>query len=222
MRDVDAYVDKLFSKYKNNDEIIDLKEEIAGNLKARIEDSMAQGLTYEKAYKEAVKDLGRVEDYIPGSKRIYINAYKKEMLQISILYILILWIITIPLRLSYSLMMINISLAIILIILGLLSLVVYSRKDKKFYEETSSINTLKIYKIKKFTWLIWWFFIIITTGFNFSVRFASNIWFSRPIRIQGPYQFAVLASSFLLPFLTLVIPLIVSKAYKIIQNHEVK
>jgi hypothetical protein len=50
----------------------------------------------------------------------------------------------------------------------------------------------------------------------------SNLWFSRPITISGPYQFAVLAVRYCTPLLTVFIPLLVSKCYKLIDKYEVK
>ncbi len=222
MKEVDAYIKGLFKKYGKTQEILELKEEIKSNLDARIEDSMAEGISYEMAFAKAINDLGSIDEFIKGSKRVYINAYKREALQVAILYTVILWIITLPLRLSYSLMIINVALTLALIVLGLISLVLYRKKPEEYYKEEASIDMIRALKIRKYSWILWGFFIFVVTAFNFGVRFASNIWFSRPLTIDGPYEFLMLTISFFIPFLSIVIPIYITKLIKLSDNYEVK
>lgn len=58
--------------------------------------------------------------------------------------------------------------------------------------------------------MIWGVFFLVAAGTLAALTFGSDIWFSRPLNISGPYQLANLAVSFYLPLLTILIPVTVS------------
>ncbi|MBU3127772.1 permease prefix domain 1-containing protein [Clostridium tagluense] len=220
MRDIKKYVDGLFVKYKMTKETEELREEISSNLEARIKDNMDNGLDYSQAYDEAIKNIDSIDMFIDGNKKIYINGFKKELAQIAVLYILIGWIITIPLRLNFTIIISEIF-AVALVGVGYIYLSMSYKNYDGYLTETSVININKIYNLKKYTWIIWWIYIISNTIYNVGIHFASNIWFSRQIHIDGPFQFARLIVSFTLPLFSIVVPLLVSRAYKLLNEYEV-
>lgn len=221
MRDVENYVETLFRNYKKTKEIEDLREEVLSNLQARIKDNMDNGLDYHKAYEEAIKNINNIDMLIDGNRKIYINAFKKEMVQVGILYTLIAWIITIPLRLISISIIVNIIFMIALIVTGLLYILFYNRMQEEELYKTMVININKLEKARKYTWILWILFMVLISLFTFALHFASNLWFSRPIHISGPYQFALIALRFLIPLMSIIIPLLINKAYKLINEYEV-
>ncbi|WP_315121195.1 permease prefix domain 1-containing protein [uncultured Clostridium sp.] len=220
MKDLEKYVDGLFANYKKTKDIEDLREEILSNLEARIKDNMDSGLDYKEAYDEAVKNIESIDMFIDDNKEIYINKFKRELAQIGVLYALIGWIFTIPLRLIFRSMINNIFM-IALICIGIIYLFMIYKKDDEYLSKTSIIDMHDINTLKRYTWIIWGIFMSLMTLVNFALRFASNVWFSRPVRIDGPYQFAMIVGSFFIPLLSIVIPLFINRACKLINEYEV-
>ncbi len=182
---------------------------------------MDNGLDYPEAYEEAIKNINNIDMLIDGNRKIYINAFKKEMVQVGILYTLIAWIITIPLRLISISMLVNAIFMIALMVTGLLYILFYNRMEEEELNKTMVININKLKKARKYTWILWILFMILTSFFTFALNFASNFWFSRPIHINGPYQFALIALRFLIPLMSIIIPLFINKSYKLINEYEV-
>jgi len=50
----------------------------------------------------------------------------------------------------------------------------------------------------------------------------SNLWFSRPIKIDGPYNFALMLARYFTPLVTIVLPLSINSLPKYIIKNEVK
>lgn len=221
MRDVEKYVDNLFKGYKKTEEIEELHREILTNLEARIKDNMDRGLDYNSAYDEAIKNIKNVDIFIDGNKEIYINRFKKKLSEIAMIYILLGWIITIPLRLNITLIKINTIFTIGAIFIGLIYLYMSSKKDDEYLDSTTVVNSNKLKRLKKYIWIIWSIFIILQTFSHIGIYFGSNIWFSTQIRIDGPYEFAILTVNFILPLLSIIIPLFISKAYNLLNKYEV-
>ena len=55
-----VYVDRLFAGYEDTPDIVDFKEEIAGNLKERVHELVAAGLYEEDAFTKAAEELGDI------------------------------------------------------------------------------------------------------------------------------------------------------------------
>ena len=54
-----------------------------------------------------------------------------------------------------------------------------------------------------------------------AVHFSSNIWFGTPIEISGPYQFGVVGAAYALPWLSIMIPLLVQQAEKLLDQEAI-
>lgn len=218
MSELKLHVDSLFSKYPMNDQMKDLKEEILGNLESKKADLMAEGLDEYSAIAKAKQSLTSIDYLIDGNRKIYIHSFRLELLQWILISLLISWIITIPLQLDLPGTFTNTLLFIMAVLVGILYLIFSNRKNKA---DTKFINIVSFAKWKKYIWLFWLLFITIVILYSVAINFGSNIWFLRPIHIDGPYQFAILAIRFLLPLLTIQIPLIVNKAFRLLEKYEV-
>lgn len=69
---VREYVDDLFAQYQDSDDMADFKEEVCGNLQARMDYLEKKGLTQEEAFQKAAAELGdisEIADQISNEKR---------------------------------------------------------------------------------------------------------------------------------------------------------
>lgn len=211
------HVDFLFRKYPINKHIKELKEEILGNLESKKADLIAEGLDEDTAVTQAKQSITTIDYLIDGNRRIYINQYMVELLQWVLIYLLVSWIITIPLQIGIEGNTLSFFLFCIAIIVG----VIYLTRSKNDLSATKYVNTASFAKWKKYVWIIWGLFFLAATLYTTALNFGSNMWFSRPIYINGPYQFAIVAIKFILPIVTIQIPLLVNKAFKLLDKYEV-
>ncbi|MGE6258471.1 permease prefix domain 1-containing protein [Heyndrickxia sporothermodurans] len=217
MNELKMHVDFLFRKYPINKHIKELKEEILGNLESKKADLIAEGLDEDTAVTQAKQSITTIDYLIDGNRRIYINQYMVELLQWVLIYLLVSWIITIPLQIGIEGNTLSFFLFCIAIIVG----VIYLTRSKNDLSATKYVNTASFAKWKKYVWIIWGLFFLAATLYTTALNFGSNIWFSRSIYINGPYQFAIVAIKFILPIVTIQIPLIVNKAFKLLNKYEV-
>ncbi|MGE8203304.1 permease prefix domain 1-containing protein [Heyndrickxia sp. NPDC080065] len=221
MNELKMYVDTLFSKYPETQQIKELKEEIFGNLESKKADLLAKGLDEISALHEAKQSITSIDYLIDGNKNVFINKFKLELVQWGLIYLLVAWIITIPLQIGLSGTSINTLLLIATIIVGIGYLVLYNKKGKTYLNTKKFVNITPLSKQKKIVWIIWILFIVAVTLSTTAIHFGSNIWFLRPIHIDGPYQFAIIAIRFILPIITIVVPLMWNTALKVIEKYEV-
>ncbi|GIN88033.1 hypothetical protein J6TS2_44190 [Heyndrickxia sporothermodurans] len=217
MNELKMHVDFLFRKYPINKHIKELKEEILGNLESKKADLIAEGLDEDTAVTQAKQSITTIDYLIDGNRRIYINQYMVELLQWVLIYLLVSWIITIPLQIGIEGNTLSFFLFCIAIIVG----VIYLTRSKNDLSATKYVNTASFAKWKKYVWIIWGLFFLAATLYTTALNFGSNMWFSRPIYINGPYQFAIVAIKFILPIVTIQIPLLVNKAFKLLDKYEV-
>ncbi|MGG6310867.1 permease prefix domain 1-containing protein [Paenibacillus macerans] len=219
MNALQKHVDRLFAGYPKTAKIREMKEEIAGNLEAKAADLAAGGMSYEEAVKAATSSLTSINGLIDENRDIYVNRYRLELLQKILLYALILWIFTIPLRLVERSMLSYLLLAVVLLF-GILYLVLNAAWREGALDETAPCNLNKARRRTRLVWLLWGLFILVSVLAVTAVRFGSNIWFGHQIKIIGPYQLAVVGFSYAKPFLTILIPLSVQAGYRLISKHE--
>lgn len=215
------YVEGLFSNYKQTKEIQEMKEEIYSNLEAKIEDYLEQGMSRSEALEQAVKHIDTVDFLIDGNERIYINRFLIELVQTSLIYSLLIWIVTVPSRVMINGRLLNDSLMLASILVGVVYLALLWRMNDITRETVSIVNIKLVRKWEGKIWLVWTAFILTLLVSVSAVRFGSNLWFWRPISISGPYQFAQLMVTFCSPFVSIIIPLLFHKASQLIQKHEV-
>ncbi|MEC6747856.1 permease prefix domain 1-containing protein [Marinilactibacillus sp. XAAS-LB27] len=221
MDKIEKHIEWLFKPYKKNKQIQELKEEVYSNLLARKEDLLLEGYSEEEAVKNTIAHIDSVDHLIEENKKVDINRFLASLLQSMTLYSVIIWILTLPLSLfpehlllSYFFMILSILLSIVYI--------VYLRKVNNGDIKIKYMNIKRTRELKNIAWKIWVVFIIISLLSVTGIYFASNLWFSRPISISGPYQFAEIALRYLTPFVTVIIPLTVNKARNLIEESEVE
>lgn len=222
MKELENYVDNLFKNYIGAKESREIKEEILSNLEARVSDYMENGISREEAVSLATKNIQNVDFIIDGNVRIYSDKYKLELMQSALISILVSWIITIPLRMVQSGMMVNNIFTIVLIISGLIYVLKYAKKERESLNAINIVNIRRILRLRNIIWVCWILYIITATLYTTALRFGSNIWFHRRIRFDGPYQFAIVIISYITPIITIIVPLIADKAFSLLGKYEVK
>ncbi|HEY5562113.1 MAG TPA: permease prefix domain 1-containing protein [Clostridiaceae bacterium] len=215
------HVDSMFIKYKANNQIKELKAEVLSNLEAKVKDLMQSGMEYSQAVNKAKESINSIDYLIDGNRKVYINKYKLEYLQISLLYSIITWITTIPLTIIGAGILLNWILFICSFILGVVYFQYSRKRESEYLQCKDFINLEFMLKARKMAWIIWDLYIVVITLCTTVIRFGSNIWFSRPINISGPYQFAEVTIGYVLPFVSIIIPLIINIAPKLILRYEV-
>ena len=221
MVDLKTHVDRLFSGYKTDRQIKELKEEILSNLEARVSDLTEKGMDHEAAVKAAVDSITTIDSLIDGNKSIYINRFKLELIQTALIYVLIGWIITTPLRLIRAEMLWNLLFLFAAVFLGITLMLFNRNKDASYLNETAAFNAHALERTKRIAWLLCILYIAVSILYTGAIRFGSSIWFSRAITINGPHQFSLLILSFILPFLCLIIPLLFHTALRLSKKYEV-
>lgn len=222
MKELESYVDNLFKDYKGTRESRELQEEILSNLEARVSDYMQNGMSREEAVNLAAKNIQAIDYIIDGNVRIYQNKYKLDLMQSVLMNVLIAWILTIPLRMVQSGVLVNSLFTIALILSSLIYIVKYTKKESEDLNVITIVDIKKMLKFKRAAWICWIIFILLITLYTTALRFGSNIWFHRSIRFDGPYQFAIVIISYIVPLLTIIVPLIVNKAFSLLGKYEVK
>lgn len=220
MDDITKYVDKLFIKQKQTQYIIDLKSELISNIEARIEDNINRGLDYKSAFKEATANIKTADSFLTSTRKINIISFVKELLEFSLIILLITWIFTTVVSINRRIFFTNI-IVLLGIICNIIAYIIVSIINKKNASSTVNINIIKAKKLTRIIWILWTAFILIKTATTIAIRFGSNIWFGRAIKIDGPYQLSLLIMELILPLISIIIPLLFNIATKIIHKHEV-
>lgn len=216
-----THVDNMFRKYKETEKIKELKAEVLSNLEAKAEDLIANGMDYNEAIEVTMANLGCIDNLIDENREIYINKYKLEYVQILLLYSLIAWILTIPLRLVGLGFFLNIILFICSVTIGSVYMKMNSKRNSEDFKAKAFINLKSSLDTRKTAWIIWILFALVTILSVTAIQFISNLWFSRPISISGPYQFAIIVLRYILPLFTILIPLSLNLAPKLILKYQV-
>lgn len=67
---IERHIDNLFSGVEPSQELFDLKEELAANMRDKIQDLMARGLDGEQAFREAAISLGDLGALVEDMRRV--------------------------------------------------------------------------------------------------------------------------------------------------------
>lgn len=214
-------VEGLFSKQKPSDEIHDMKEEIFTNLEARYDDYLSQGISEEAAFDLAIKQIASVDILIDGNKSIYMTRLWTHILQITLIYALGLWIFTIPARVLYEGVALNTSLLLIACAVGFVYVFFLYFKKMAGWDGISVVNTNNLLKWIRRAWILWMGFFIAVVVLITAAKLGSNLWFWKPVRLSGPYQYAVFFYPYLYPLLSIAIPILFTQAVKHVKRYEV-
>lgn len=224
------HVDHLFSQYRGSIQAQEMKEEILSNLEEKMSDYIQQGMSYGEAFDRTIEhiDMSAVEELIDGNQRIYINRYITELVQTALIYCLIAWILTIPLKVMlgsalvmFDGMILNKIFMSLSAVLGVTYAAMAFRKNEQVKNMKAVIDVKSILPWKRRVWQIWGVFIIVMFVTNTAISYGSNIWFGRSIQITGPYALAQSIIPYLYPMISIIIPLLMQRACNIIGKYEV-
>ncbi|MFF2530155.1 permease prefix domain 1-containing protein [Brevibacillus sp. NPDC058079] len=207
MESLQHYVDQLFQKYRGSKQIEELKWEVLSNLEAKVADLVADGLSLDEAVKKAKANLPSIDSIVGERRQVYIFLLVQELLQLGLLYVLIAWIVTMPLRIWGMGIFLNYSLFAICILIGIVYLILLGINRPASSHHLTSMNVRFAFLLRKTGWMLWALYIVGTLVFTTALYFGSNLWFSTPVNLTGPYQFANVVVSYALPFLSILIPL---------------
>lgn len=220
MNELNKHVDRLFYKYKHHPNAKELKEEILGNLEEKKADLMAGGLSEHEAIAKTIKDMGTVDHLIDDNVMVYDNRAKREWLQSTLVYVLIAWILSIPLALFGMYINIPLIMFAAVALMGILYIVDITNKDPNHLDQAKYIDTNKYVSWEKYSWIAWAILVAVNVVIVTGVRFGSNIYFERVIKIDGPYQLAHIIIQYVLPLLAIVVPLSVRRYCQLIRKHR--
>lgn len=223
MSELSRYVDELFSKYQTSRQTEDLKAEILGNLEAKKADLIASGYEESEAVRVAEEGITSVDFLIGGNKRVYYNRLKLEFVQRSLIAVITGWILTIPLLMLRVGLAANGILFLAVVTVGLYYFFLYRKQlhGEKSMDETKQMDAVECRKRKRIVWILWSIFAAVSLLANTALHFGSNLWFSRKISVDGPYALAGLLVSYLVPMLTVLIPIIAGMPASLISKYEV-
>jgi len=213
------HVEKLFAEYKPTRQTRELKEEILGNLEARVADLTAEGTEYAEAVEIAKTGIVSVDGLIEGQLRYDAAKYRVELLQSALLYCLIAWIVTIPMRLVGVAGQFSLALPLISLVLGIIYLIVRSSVTGE-NRRIETWDRAAAERSRKLAWIVWGIFVLAMTASTTALHMGSHIWFGRPLHISGPYQFGVLAASYVWPLVTMIVPLLFNASIRLKYKHE--
>jgi len=221
MSELKSYVDNLFKKYEKSNQVNELREEILINLEAKKEDLIKQGVDEKIAIEQSKKSIISVDNLIEGNKLVAIDKLKIECLQWSLIYLIVTWIITIPIGIFNTGFVISFLLIASIVIIGITYIMTLKRGRILHISKNRYVNYFVLKKVKNLIWILWLLFIVLSILTTTAVYFGSNMWFSRPIKIDGPYAFGLILIRYLMPFLTVIIPLFYNKFFILINKYEV-
>lgn len=224
MDPLQQHVQVLFRKYNRDasKQIEELKHEVLSNLEAKVADLTAGGMDREEAIAQATASITSVEHLIDDNRSVYVSQYSVEYVQIALLYALIAWIVSMPLRVVGIGEGINLLLLVISVLIGVAYMVLLVLvREPGFREKRAFLNIRFAYDLRKKGWWLWAVFMLVSVLYTTAVRFGSNIWFWREVQISGPYQLAEMAIPYILPFFTLIVPLLLHVSPKLMMKYEV-
>ncbi|MBE9914595.1 hypothetical protein G8C92_11185 [Paenibacillus donghaensis] len=219
MNPLQKHVEELFAGYKPNRQVRELKDEILSNLEAKVADLAADGMEYSQAVEQAKAGIASIEGLIEGQVFYDVSRYRTELVQTALLYCLAAWIVTIPMRLVGIAGQLSLLLPAIAVILGIIYFAVRkpaagdNRRFEPFDHAAAARN-------RKLAWILWSIFMLAMTASTTALHMGSNIWFGRPLHISGPYQFGVLAASYVRPLVSIVIPLLFNVSIRLKLKYE--
>jgi hypothetical protein len=222
MNRIEKHVEALFAKYRPTQQITELKEEMISNLEAKVQDLIAEGMTEEEAAAVAIRHLHSIDHLIDGNCKVYKYEYFKQLVQFALLYASIAWVVSIPLGLVSRIAMQLTFYLPLLIVLLILTYVIMSRlAEGRSRGSVIYINQYAVRRWRHIAWLLWALFMLTVTLSITAFHFGSNLWFGTPVAISGPYQFGVVTAAYALPWLSILIPLLVRQAEKLLERKSI-
>lgn len=214
MDELKKYVDDLFLHKPLTTEAKELKDEIYSNMLARKQDLINQGLTEKEAIQQAKESITSIDPMLEDQKSYYSNRFKTECWQTLLFYSIILWILSIP-TIILDVQLFSFAAFLLTIMIAVIYLITKNNNQ----DTTAYIDRNHFIKLRKIAWVVWSIFFVMSIVTITALLFGSNIWFGRPVKINGPYQFGVMAVKYYVPAITALLPLALSSIPKILDHY---
>ena len=215
MDELRAYVDALFARRGDTPENRDLKEEIYGNLAARRDDLIAQGVPAAEAVRAAKAQLPSLDGVLGTGVCVHAQQWRAGRMQSLLLASVIVWILTIPTLLVHA-GGACLAAFVPVVVFGIL----YLRRRRDNPAEIMTVDTAQLRRECRRVWLIWGVFFLVCVGAASAVLFAGSVWFSQPVRIDGPYALGVAAAPYYLALSTITYPITVGTFPRLLAQCE--
>lgn len=216
------HVEQLFRPYRGSKQAQELKQEVLSNLEARVADMTTEGIDRAEAVRQAIANIPSIAHLIEENHRIYVYHFWLEWVQRVLLYSLLAWIVTMPLRIVGDGAGLNTVLLVVSLVVGIVYVVLFLLRRNSFTKKTMNMSVQAAFRLRKIGWILWSIFIAVSLLFTTALHFGSNFWFSRPISISGPYQFAMIAIAYGKPFVSILIPLALHIVPTVMRKYEVR
>ncbi|WP_010272571.1 permease prefix domain 1-containing protein [Paenibacillus senegalensis] len=222
MKELQDHVEHLFAKQRRTAETEELKQEILSNLEEKVADYQLEGMSYEESIAKAKRSITSLDFLMEEDSAIYIYRYRLEWMQTLLIYLLIIWIFTLPMTLIqpgfWLSVLVPVAIGASLLAYAFLS---YRYKQEGRLDQLAAIDIQQRRQASRIAWTIWGLFVIIMLLFVTAMNFGSQIWFGRAIQVNGPYQFALLLIDYVKPLTSIVIPLMFHQSARLPHKYEV-
>ena len=220
MDSLERYINQLFARYPKTQANLEARDEILSNLRARIADDLSQGLSEKEAIANAKNSIPSL-DFLDSKQRLTVStrAFTLNILRHVLLCLSVAWIVTLPFRMFHiGGRILNTAYLLMIIAAGILYLLARLLSPLP----VTRVSILSLQRASRWVWILFALFLLLDLALVTGIRFGSNLWFSRPVYINGPYQFALLVADYLLPATFLWIPLSVQHLGKATLEEEVQ
>ena len=220
MDSLERYINQLFARYPKTQANLEARDEILSNLRARIADDLSHGLSEKEAIANAKNSIPSL-DFLDSKQRLTVStrAFALNILQHVLLCLSVAWIVSLPFRMFHtSGRILNTAYLLMIIAAGIL----YFLARLLSPSTVTRVSLRSLQKASRWVWILFALFLLLDLALVTGIRFGSNLWFSRPIHINGPDQFALLAADYFLPATFLWIPLAVQHVGKATLEAEVQ
>lgn len=215
MNALKEYVDGLFRHQRPTPEIIDLKEEILSNMIAKMDDLTAQGYDEKTAAEMAKDSLPSIERLIEGNQPTNIGKYRLDCSQTVLLHCILFWIFSLPMLFTHYAFFSRLGF-LLTVGSGVLCLI----QSRRLSDGVAFLSVPASRRRRRIAWIVWGLFFAVCVGSTAALTFAGDLWFGRPLKIDGPYQLANLAAGIYVPFLTILVPVTFSAFTKLLIKHR--
>lgn len=217
MTELKEYVDDLFRHQPGTPEIQDLKEEILSNMAAKRDDLISQGMEKSMATIKAKESLSSIDLLLEGNQLTELGKYRLECSETALLNCIIYWILSMPLLYTNHGIFCH---------AGLLSTMILGANYLLRRMHPITHNAILSVRAKKrherIAWILWGLFFITYAAMTAVLTLGSDLWFGRPIHIDGPYQMANLAVGIYIPVITIMVPVTFSSFTKLLAESKLE
>lgn len=216
MIQIETYLDSLFADCPDNRRMTARRAALSERLEKRYAGFRGQGMSEADALSRTIEGLPSAPVLTGSVQRIDSMGYRMELTQIGLVYCVIGWVVSMPMRLFGSMVYVNELMMMMAIAVGIYYAMTRLRKKSDGPKETHKVEWKKLRRRSLAAWIIWsvlavaWIavFIALRSGeaaFTFGEFYASG-----KLLCEGTA-----------PLLTVFIPMLMSAAARLTDRYEV-